>query len=167
MQRTNNLLDYSQTSFFVSHFLRSTIKEKYEDGLSNVLIVDATGWHDVTSKARIILFRTQFKKNNCCFVFMFYFLRSCYSMPPTNFSWFVKDRLAALGLPSTRADIEFLCSNGVKQLISLTERRPSLHGFQLTHVHIPVVDMTPPSIEQVNEFISVVELAYLKGEVSV
>ena len=88
-------------------------------------------------------------------------------MPPTNFSWFVKDRLAAHGFPSTRADIEFLCSVGVKQLISLTESRPSLHGCQLTHVHIPIVDMTPPSIEQVNEFLSVVELAYLKGEVSV
>lgn len=88
-------------------------------------------------------------------------------MPPTNFLWFVKDRLAAHGFPSTRADIEFLCSIGVKRLISLTESRPSLYGCQLTHVHIPIVDMTPPSIEQVNEFLSVVELAYLKGEVSV
>ncbi|KAL9955020.1 hypothetical protein ACROYT_G042616 [Oculina patagonica] len=85
-------------------------------------------------------------------------------MPPTNFSWFDKDRLAALAFPSTRGDIEFLCSVGVTQLISLTESRPSLHGFQLNHVHIPIVDLTPPSIEQVNEFLSVVELAHSKGE---
>lgn len=88
-------------------------------------------------------------------------------MPPRNFSWFVKDRLAALGLPSTCGDIEFLCSIGVKRLISLTESRPSLHGFQLTHVHIPIVDMTPPSIEQVDEFLSAVERAHSEEEVSV
>ena len=88
-------------------------------------------------------------------------------MPPTNFSWFITDRIAALGLPSSRADIEFLCSIGVKQLISLTESRPSLHGCQLTPVHIPIEDMTPPTIEQVNEFLSVTELAYLKEEVSI
>lgn len=88
-------------------------------------------------------------------------------MPPRNFSWFVKDRLAALGLPSTRSDIEFLCNIGVKRLISLTESRPSLHGFPLTHVHIPIVDFTPPSIEQVNEFLSTVKKANSEEEVSV
>lgn len=88
-------------------------------------------------------------------------------MPPRNFSWFVKDSLAALGLPSTRSDIEFLCNIGVKRLISLTESRPSLHGFPLTHVHIPIVDFTPPSIEQVNEFLSTVEKADSEEEVSV
>lgn len=88
-------------------------------------------------------------------------------MPPRNFSWFVKDSLAALGLPSTRSGIEFLCNIGVKRLISLTESRPSLHGFPLTHVHIPIVDFTPPSIEQVNEFLSTVEKANSEEEVSV
>ena len=88
-------------------------------------------------------------------------------MSPRNFSWFVEGRLAALGFPSTRADIEFLCSRGVKRLISLTESRPSLHGFPLTSVHIPIVDFTPPSIEQVKEFLSVVEMSNCKEEVSV
>ena len=88
-------------------------------------------------------------------------------MPPRNFSWFVEGRLAALGFPSTRADIEFLCSRGVKRLISLTESPPSLHGFPLTHVHIPIVDFTPPSIEQVNEFLSAVETCNSKEEVRV
>ena len=88
-------------------------------------------------------------------------------MPPRNFSWFVEGRLAALGLPSTSADIEFLWSNGVKRLISLTEGRPSLHGFPLTHVHIPIEDFTPPSIEQVNEFLDAVETANSEEEVSI
>ena len=103
-----------------------------------------------------------------CLFFCSVFCDFAYSsMPPRNFTWFVKDRLAALGLPSTRADIEFLCSIGVKRLISLTESRPSLHGFPLTHVHIPIVDFTPPSIEQVNEFLSAVEKANSEEEVSV
>lgn len=106
-----------------------------------------------------------FSSTSICFSV---FISRFYSaMPPRNFSWFVEDRLAALGFPSTRADIEFLCSRGVKRLISLTESRPSLHGFPLTHVHIPIVDFTPPSIEQVNEFLSAVEKSNSQEEVSV
>jgi len=86
------------------------------------------------------------------------------AMPPPNFSWFIEDKLAALGLPSARSDMEFLCSIGVKQLISLTEKAPCLYGQKLTQVHIPIADLSPPSIEQVNEFLSVTELANLKGE---
>ena len=89
-----------------------------------------------------------------------------YSMPPPNFSWFIQDKLAALGLPSSRADVEFLCSIGVKTLISLTETPPCLYGLKLNQVHIPIADMSPPSIEQVNEFLSVTELANLTEEVS-
>lgn len=87
-------------------------------------------------------------------------------MPPTNFSWFIQEKIAALGFPSSRADVEFLCSNGVKKLISLTETPPCLYGMKLTQVHIPIDDMTAPSIEQVNEFLSVTELAHRRGEVS-
>ena len=86
-------------------------------------------------------------------------------MEPTNFSWFIEGKIAALGFPSTRADVEFLCKIGVKRLISLTEAPPCLYGMKLVQVHIPVDDMTAPSIEQVNEFLSVVEFAHLQGEV--
>ena len=86
-------------------------------------------------------------------------------MEPTNFSWFIEGKIAALGFPSTRADVEFLCKIGVKQLISLTETPPCMYGMKLVQAHIPIVDMTAPSMAQVNEFLSVVELAHLKGEV--
>lgn len=86
-------------------------------------------------------------------------------MEPTNFSWFIDGKIAALGFPSSHADVEFLCKIGVKQLISLTETPPCLYGMKLTQVHIPIDDMTAPSIQQVNEFLRVVELAHLKGEV--
>ncbi|XP_029195031.1 dual specificity protein phosphatase 23-like [Acropora millepora] len=85
-------------------------------------------------------------------------------MEPTNFSWFIDGKIAALGFPSSHADVEFLCKIGVKQLISLTETPPCLYGMKLTQVHIPIDDMTAPSIQQVNEFLRVVELAHLKGE---
>ena len=78
----------------------------------------------------------------------------------------MQEKIAALGLPSSRADVEFLCSIGVKKLISLTETPPCLYGMKLTKVHIPIDDMTAPSIEQVNEFLSVTELAHRRGEVS-
>lgn len=87
-------------------------------------------------------------------------------MEPTNFSWFIDGKIAALGFPSSHTDVEFLCKIGVKQLISLTETPPCLYGMKLTQVHIPIDDMTAPSIQQVNEFLRVVELAHLKGEVN-
>lgn len=85
-------------------------------------------------------------------------------MEPTNFSWFIDGKIAALGFPSSRTDVEFLCKIGVKQLISLTETPPCLYGMKLTQVHIPIDDMTAPSIQQVNEFLRVVELAHLTEE---
>lgn len=85
-------------------------------------------------------------------------------MEPTNFSWFIDGKIAALGFPSSHTDVEFLCKIGVKQLISLTETPPCLYGMKLTQVHIPIGDLTAPSIQQVNEFLRVVELAHLKGE---
>lgn len=87
-------------------------------------------------------------------------------MQPTNFSWFIDGKIAALGFPSSHTDVEFLCKIGVKQLISLTENTPCVYGMKLTQVHIPIDDMTAPSIQQVNEFLRVVELAHLKGEVN-
>ena len=87
-------------------------------------------------------------------------------MAPTNFSWFIDGKIAALGFPSSHTDVEFLCKIGVKQLISLTETPPCLYGMKLTQVHFPIRDLTAPSIQQVNEFLRVVELAHLKGEVN-
>ena len=87
-------------------------------------------------------------------------------MAPTNFSWFIDGKIAALGFPSSHTDVEFLCKIGVKQLISLTQTPPCLYGMKLTQVHIPIRDLTAPSIQQVNEFLRVVELAHLKEEVN-
>ena len=83
------------------------------------------------------------------------------------FSWLEDGKLAALAWPGTKRDIEFLRSQEIRWLVSLTECSPSLHGVSgLKCVHIPVPDLKPPTLKQVQEFIDVTEIANKNGEVS-
>ena len=89
-------------------------------------------------------------------------------MIPMNFSWLIPQRLAGLGRPLSREHIEFLADVGVRHLVCLTEVTPCLHGVELVRLHhIPVTDMTPPSVLQVQEFLRIAQTAIERGEVSV
>ena len=82
------------------------------------------------------------------------------------FSWLEVGKLAALAWPGTKAAVEFLRSHEISWLVSLTEQPPSLHGVSgLKCVHIPVPDLKPPKIEQVQEFIDITEKAIENREV--
>lgn len=88
------------------------------------------------------------------------------SMAPHNFSWVDQGKVAGLALPRYPAEYQFLLDNGVKHLVSLTERRPPNHDScpGLTQHHVKIRDFTPPSPAQVDEFLSIVEDANAKGE---
>lgn len=88
------------------------------------------------------------------------------SMAPHNFSWVDQDKVAGLALPRYPAEYQFLLDNGVKHLVSLTERRPPNHDScpGLTQHHLKITDFTPPSPAQVDKFLSIVEAANAKGE---
>ncbi|CAE1316851.1 unnamed protein product [Acanthosepion pharaonis] len=81
---------------------------------------------------------------------------------PKNFSWVVDGFLAALGFPNEPANMMYLVKHGIKYLISLTaELTPSIKGFEdkLVWYHIKIKDFAPPTLEQVDEFLKVVEKA--------
>ncbi|GAB1601654.1 dual specificity protein phosphatase CDC14B-like isoform X1 [Argonauta hians] len=81
---------------------------------------------------------------------------------PKNFSWVVDGFLAALGFPNEAANMMYLVRHGIKYLISLTaELTPSLHGFEdkLVWSQIKIKDFSPPTLQQVDEFLKVVEKA--------
>lgn len=90
---------------------------------------------------------------------------------PQNFSWLVDGVLAGLAHPSCRGTLEYLIKHGIKHIITLTEAPLSatidLEGLDLTYTHIPINDLTAPSIEQVKEFLSVVEDHNNRNQVSV
>lgn len=65
-----------------------------------------------------------------------------------NFSWIVPGRVAGMARPRP-GDLDWLRAQGVTAVLSLTERPPDLQGFKVHH--IPVVDMTSPTLEQVRD----------------
>ncbi|XP_054254495.1 dual specificity protein phosphatase 23 [Indicator indicator] len=88
------------------------------------------------------------------------------SCEPPNFSWVSAGRLAALGMPREPGHYRFLLAQGVRHLVSLTERPPPHHGccpaLQLHRFRVP--DFTPPTPEQIRSFLQLLEEANARGE---
>lgn len=86
---------------------------------------------------------------------------------PPNFSWVAEGRLAGLAMPREPGHYRYLRERGVRHLVSLTERAPPHHGccpqIQLHRLRVP--DFTPPSPEQIQSFLQIVEEANGRGEV--
>jgi atypical dual specificity phosphatase len=81
---------------------------------------------------------------------------------PFGFTWIAKPLLGAMAHPESEEDLDWLRSNGIEVLISLTEdppRRDWLEGAGVLLVHVPVVDMEPPTQEQLQTAVSAIERA--------
>jgi atypical dual specificity phosphatase len=82
---------------------------------------------------------------------------------PSGFSWIDRPLLAALARPSGTEDFLWLRQQGIDLLISLTEdppRRDWINDAGLLHMHVPVVDMEPPTQEQLDRCVSAIERAH-------
>ena len=88
---------------------------------------------------------------------------------PRNFSWLIKNRIAALAFPETREDLEFLVEQGIRYLVTLTsEMKPSLDQVPaLTGMDISVPDFATFTMDQVEQFAQVCEKALEQGQVSI
>ncbi len=84
---------------------------------------------------------------------------------PVGFSWIEKGRLGAMGRPS-RSDLQWLRANGVDVLISLTEEPPPRRDIDeagLMLVHVPVIDMTAPSAEDLEKCVMTILKSHQSG----
>ena len=88
----------------------------------------------------------------------------------SDFSWVVPDELAAMMRPGrVRAlsdDLTMLREQRIELLVSLTmvptdEVAARAHGIEV--VHIPIGDFTPPTIEQIEAFVTLVNGARAQG----
>jgi atypical dual specificity phosphatase len=78
---------------------------------------------------------------------------------PNGFSWIEKPLLAALGRPSSPEDFQWLRTQGVELLLSLTEDRPRRDWSEdagLLVFHEPLEDMEPPTQEQLDRSVSAI-----------
>ncbi|XP_074931172.1 dual specificity protein phosphatase 23 isoform X4 [Phalacrocorax aristotelis] len=88
---------------------------------------------------------------------------------PPNFSWVVEGQLAGLAMPREPGHYRFLLRQGVRHLVSLSERAPPHHGccpaVQLHRLRVP--DFSPPTPEQIQSFLQLVEEANARRELPV
>ncbi|XP_053700740.1 dual specificity protein phosphatase 23b [Synchiropus splendidus] len=88
------------------------------------------------------------------------------STPPNNFSWVDDGKVAGLALPRMTSEYQYLLDRGIKHLVCLCERKPPYYDTcpQLQLHHIKITDFTPPSPDQIDRFLAIVDEANAKGE---
>jgi atypical dual specificity phosphatase len=91
--------------------------------------------------------------------------------PSQGFSWVVPGKLAAMPVPGRDRpldqDAAFLEATGIRVLVSLTEEPPDrevLASHAIEQEHISVKDFTAPTLEQMIEFVGVVEESSAVGK---
>ena len=79
---------------------------------------------------------------------------------PRNFSWLIQNEIAGMARPTSMVkDLEFLKDNGIDAIVSLTEiplHKTLLEEFGFEYKHIPIADLTSPTQEQIEEFVTFV-----------
>jgi atypical dual specificity phosphatase len=85
---------------------------------------------------------------------------------PDNFTWIEKPKLAAHARPHDAEELAWLRQQGIELVITLTEaplRRDWLSDVSLLGLHVPIVDMEAPTIEQVQQVLSATKKAHERG----
>ncbi len=85
---------------------------------------------------------------------------------PHSFSWIEQPLLAGLSRPADADELRWLRQQGIEILISLTEDPPPrswINDTGLMLVHLPVVDMEPPTQEQLDKAVSTILRANAAG----
>ena len=87
-------------------------------------------------------------------------LRAKVSDVPTDFSWVKRGRLAASGLPSSRAQITWLARQGVNSILTLTESplpREWFNGTNIRVKHLPLKDHGALTVHGLNEAVTYID----------
>jgi atypical dual specificity phosphatase len=96
-----------------------------------------------------------------------------FDTPVRGFSWVDENLLAGMALPggyqgqTSASELGWLLDQGVVHLVSLTETNPDpviVTGAGLQHTRIPIPDFHPPTPEQIDTFIALVDAALAAGE---
>lgn len=85
---------------------------------------------------------------------------------PSNFSWVVDDVLAGSSYPNHKRHFQYYMDNGIRHVITLTEFKAPMHLAPpgLSNTFMPVVEFEPPSLQQIIQFVDIVENARDKKE---
>lgn len=77
---------------------------------------------------------------------------------PSNFSWVIKDKLAASGRPTSKREVEWLVKQGIKSILTLTETRlPDAWLNGICYKHVPMLDHKPPPLSRLEEAVDFIQ----------
>ena len=82
---------------------------------------------------------------------------------PHGFTWIEQPLLAAMGRPDSLEELQWLRQQGIEILLSLTEEPPRrlwVNEAGLMLVHVPVVDMEPPTQDDLDKCLTVIQRAH-------
>lgn len=85
---------------------------------------------------------------------------------PRIADWIVEEKIAAMSMPY-HEDLAQLRDGGFGMVVNLTEKpgpTSMVAAAGLKGAHIPVIDMTAPDMEQVEQFVDIVERSLADGK---
>jgi atypical dual specificity phosphatase len=85
---------------------------------------------------------------------------------PPSFTWIEKPLLGALAFPDSPEELDWLRREGIQVLLSLTEEPPPhdwVENAGLLLFHVPMIDMEPPTLEQLGRCVSAIKRANEQG----
>ena len=88
-------------------------------------------------------------------------------MTPDNGNWLIPGRLLACAYPWGQDGLASLAARGIRLVVNLHERSHDparLARLDLTQVHLPVPDFTPPAPEQLAAGVGAIEDALTAGD---
>ncbi len=86
--------------------------------------------------------------------------------PPSTFSWIDRPHLAASARPADSGELAWLRQAGIQLLLTLSEdriRRDWVDAAGLLVLHVPIIDMTAPTPEQIDQCMSALARARSQG----
>lgn len=75
---------------------------------------------------------------------------------PSNFSWVIDDKLAGSGIPTSRAEFDWICKQGVDSIITMTEDAlpqtwtDTIDGY----LHVPTPDLAAPEMDGIDRAVA-------------
>lgn len=92
-------------------------------------------------------------------------LRARVADRPTGFLWVRKGELATAGFPSSKQQVDWVRSQGISRILTLTESPlPSRWTEGIESKHVPMRDHEPPTFESLAEASSYVEESVTAGK---
>ena len=77
---------------------------------------------------------------------------------PTNFSWLIEDKLAGCGMPTSLEEMNWIRSQGVKSIITMTEDSlPNSWLNEIEYLHVPTEDLTAPDLEKIDSAVDYID----------